>query len=250
MEDSAKSLSDFAIMQGHSIEIQSKNKCDMVMDRILEFVTTGEFNPGDRLPPETFFTERFNVSRVTVRESIKKLSSMGVVSVKHGQGTFLNKITPSTLMLQLYPLMMLNKTDLFQLYDARMYLESGIAELAAKNRTLEDLERLKGLITLMNECLKNTNLERYNELDMEFHTYIGNASKNDILLMMYKMLNEVRKRGIYLSNRTIDDIKHSIKAHKNLVDAIEHNDCEAARLAMMGHIYFSKNAAIKELGEK
>ena len=249
MEEISKSLCEFASMQGHSLEIQSKNKCDMVMDKILEFVTTGDYKPGDRLPPENFFTERFNVSRVTVRESIKKLSSMGVVTVKHGQGTFVNKISPSTLMLQLYPLMMLNKSDLGQLYDARICLESGIAGLAAKNRTQEDLDKLNGLVPLMNECIKDVNVERYNQLDMEFHTLIGNAAKNDILLMMYKMLNEVRKRGILISNRTLEAITQSIQVHATLLKAIEQQDVDGARATMMEHIIFSKSAAVKQFEE-
>ena len=234
-------------MQDHGMEIESRNKCDLVMDKILEFVTSGEYKPGDRLPPENFFSERFNVSRVTVRESIKKLSSMGVVSVRHGQGTFVNKVSPSTLMLQLYPLMMLNKDDISQLYDARMYLESSIAELAAKNRTQENVVQLKDLLSQMDDCVVHTDVERYNQLDVAFHTLIGNAAKNEILLTIYEMLNEVRKRGIYMSNRDAEDLRHSIGAHGQLVDAIERRDANAARTAMMRHIQFSKDAAVRQI---
>jgi len=151
-------------------------------------------------------------------------------------------------MMQLYPLMMLNKNDVGQLYDARMYLESGIAELAAKNRTQEDIDKMKGLIPIMKECMENAQFTRYNELDMEFHTLIGNASKNDILLNIYKMLNEVRKRGIYMSNSSVDALKHSIKMHMKLLEAIENQDYEISRITMIDHICYSKAAAVKRLG--
>ena len=232
---------------GHGLEIESRNKCDLVMDRILEFVTNGEYKPGDRLPPENYFSERYGVSRVTVRESIKKLSSMGVVTVKHGQGTFVNKVSPSTLMLQLYPLMMLNKNDLGQLYDARMALESSITELAAKNRTQDDIARMKTLLIEMDGCLKASDTERYSQLDIGFHTLIGNASKNEILLTIYQMLDEVRKRGIYMSNRDAEDLKHSIAVHRQLVEAIERGDSDAARATMMRHLQYSKDAAVGKL---
>jgi GntR family transcriptional repressor for pyruvate dehydrogenase complex len=234
-------------MQEHGLEIESRNKCDLVMDRILEFVTNGEYKPGDRLPPENYFSERFGVSRVTVRESIKKLSSMGVVTVKHGQGTFVNKVSPSTLMLQLYPLMMLNKDDLGQLYDARIALESSIAELAARSRTQEDVTRMKALLSEMEGCLKGSDTVRYSQLDIELHTLIGNAAKNEILLTIYQMLDEVRKRGIYMSNRGAEDLKHSLNAHSQLVEAIENGDGEAARVTMMHHLQYSKSAAVGQI---
>jgi GntR family transcriptional repressor for pyruvate dehydrogenase complex len=234
-------------MQDHGTEIESRNKCDLVMDRILEFVTGGEYKPGDRLPPENFFAERFHVSRVTVRESIKKLSSMGVVTVKHGQGTFVNRVSPSTLMLQLYPLMMLNKKDIGQLYDARMHLESSIAELAAKNRTQEDIAQLKALLPQMDECVQAVDVQRYNALDEEFHTRIGAAARNDILLAVYEMLNEVRKRGIYWSNRGEEDLRCSVDMHKKLAGAIERGDGDASRTTMMAHIGYSRDAATRQI---
>ena len=247
MEDKTKGLSEYATVQGHAIEFQSKNKCDIVMDKIIEYIAAGEYKPDDRLPPESFFTEYFNVSRVTIRESIKKLSSMGVVTVKHGQGTFVNKITPSTFMLQLYPLMMLNKNDVSQLYEARIYLESDIAELAAKNRTKEEIEKLRGLIHLMEECIKESQFEKYNGIDMEFHTLIGVASKNDLLVTMYKMLNEVRKRGIYMSNASVEALRHSIKSHIKLLEAIENKDCERSRKLMIEHLDYSRTAAVEKI---
>jgi len=233
----------------HGLEIESRNKCDLVMDRLLEFMTTGEYKPGDRLPPENFFAERFGVSRVTVRESIKKLSSMGVVTVRHGYGTFVNKVSPSTLMLQLYPLMMLNKDDVGQLYDARIALESSIAYLSAQNRTQEDVAQMKALMSEMDDCLQGLDTRRYSALDIELHTLIGGAAKNEILLTIYQMLDEVRKRGIYMSNRGPEDLKHSIAAHRQLVEAIENGDGEAARATMMRHIQYSKKAALGQIGK-
>lgn len=227
-------------------EIISKSKCDIVTDRIMEFIATGEYKPEDKLPPENFFTESFNVGRGTIRESFKKLSSMGVVTVKQGQGTFVNKITPSTLMVQLYPLMMMNSSDFGQLYDARMYLESGIAQLAAKNRTQEDIDKLEVLIFLMEECVKKSLFERYSQLDIEFHTLIGNIAKNDILLAIYKMLNEVRKRSIYMSNTNNERLNHSIDSHKKLVIAIKNQEIETIRDIMIKHIEYSKAAAIRK----
>jgi len=236
-------------MQVHGHEIESRNKCDLVMDRILEFVTNGEYKPGDRLPPENYFSERFGVSRVTVRESIKKLSSMGVVTVKHGQGTFVNKVSPSTLMLELYPLMMLNKDDLNQLYDARIALESSIAELAAKNRTPDDVAHMKALLPEMDNCLNNADTGRYSQLDIQLHTLVGTAAKNEILLTIYQMLDKVRKRGIYMSNRGAEDVKHSIATHRQLVEAIERGDGEAARATMIRHLQYSKSAAVGQIGK-
>ena len=64
----------------------------VIWQRIAEVLTaeisSGGFPPGARLPTETALAERFGVNRHTLRQAIGALSTAGLVSVKHGRGTF------------------------------------------------------------------------------------------------------------------------------------------------------------------
>ena len=50
-------------------------------------IISGEFSPGDQIPPEPDLCERFGVSRITVRRAVQTLAQEGYVSVRQGIGT-------------------------------------------------------------------------------------------------------------------------------------------------------------------
>ena len=72
------------------MKIKSKSKCDLLTEEIIGQIVQGVYRPGDKLPPENELIAAYQVSRVTVRESLKKLSAMGIVSICQGDGTFIN----------------------------------------------------------------------------------------------------------------------------------------------------------------
>ncbi len=88
-------------------KINTKNKTDTIVERMLDMIAEGKFRAGDRLPPENVLSAEFGVSRATLREGFKQLSVMGVLSIRQGEGTFVNRMTPSNLIEPLIPLMLL-----------------------------------------------------------------------------------------------------------------------------------------------
>lgn len=225
-------------------KIKFKNKCDMVMEKVLDSIIEGHYKHGDRLPPENEFVEKFGVSRVTIRESFKKLSIIGVVDIRQGEGTFVSKVTPSSLIELLLPLMMLESNDFEELYQARICIETAAAKLAARNRTQGDIDRLSSLIQLMEDCLLKEDIFRYNELDTQFHTLLAEISKNKILLNMCMMLKKVRDRCIRISNNNIESIKYSINSHKQILEAIIWND--EVNIASLVNLHLNHSKRLNE----
>jgi GntR family transcriptional repressor for pyruvate dehydrogenase complex len=222
-------------------KIRSVNKSAMVIEKLLDYIINGHFKPGDRLPPENILTGSFGVSRVTIRESLKQLQSMGVISIRQGEGTFVNKLTPARIIEPLLPLLRLEMKSLDELFEARICIETGIAQLASRNRTQEDIDRMKALIQPMEDCLQSENYLVYNELDAQFHALIGEAAKNEILFNMYMMLKEIRNKNISITNSTIASIVYSIYKHKELLDAIERQDVINIASIMRVHLSFAKS---------
>ena len=219
-----------------------KNKTNVVVDQMLNMIMEGRFSAGDRIPPENELCAEFGVSRVTLRESLKQLCSMGVLTICQGKGTFVNRIAPSDLIESLMPLILLemNDCDVDEIFEARIYLESGLAQVAAKNRTQEDLQKLGELLQIMNEFPQNKDFDRYNDLDLQFHTLIAEASKNKILIAMYMMLNEVRARSIRISNLSSASISYSIIKHEEILRALEQQDVANIASIMNTHLAFSR----------
>ena len=59
-----------------------------VKDMILQWIDTGELKPNDRLPSERVLSEKYRISRVTVRYALNDLIQMGAITKRHGKGYF------------------------------------------------------------------------------------------------------------------------------------------------------------------
>lgn len=73
------------------LEGKSERIYKTLMDSILEALKNGTLNPGDRLPPERKWAEEMKVSRSAVREAVRALEMIGLVSCRQGGGTFINE---------------------------------------------------------------------------------------------------------------------------------------------------------------
>ena len=73
--------------------VKSRNRAlySVVVDEIRRLIDTGVFPPGSQLPPERDLTESLGVSRVSLREALRVLEADGVLSRRHGVGTFVNE---------------------------------------------------------------------------------------------------------------------------------------------------------------
>lgn len=65
---------------------------DQVREELTELISSGAYPVGERLPNEQEMSERFRVSRATVREAYRALIDAGYLSRRHGTGTFVNRL--------------------------------------------------------------------------------------------------------------------------------------------------------------
>ena len=84
---------------------KKKFKYDIVADQILNEIKTGVWTVGDKLPAEARLIERYGVSRVCLREALKKLSVIGILNIVQGDGTYVNELIPSHVFEPFLPLL-------------------------------------------------------------------------------------------------------------------------------------------------
>src|SRR3954471_13942573 len=56
---------------------------------IKELIENGELQPGDVLPPEREYAEKYQISRMTVRQAFTQLVNEGYLYRLQGKGTFI-----------------------------------------------------------------------------------------------------------------------------------------------------------------
>src|SRR5208283_4659174 len=103
-----------------------------VVNHIRAKIEDGTLQPGDRLPPERDFARRLKISRASLRTGIGYLAAMGVMKIRHGVGTFVADGPPEFGKASLGMMGALHGFQTWQMYEARIIIESNIAALAAE----------------------------------------------------------------------------------------------------------------------
>ena len=215
--------------------VRAGNAFEETVERLLQTIKLGVVEPGERLPPERELADRFNVSRVTLREAIKALQDAGYVESRRGRygGTFVQQPLP-------------RRTSAARRHEARemasglddalmfrRVLEVGVAEAAA-SRVLDEYERAH-LEQRLEQC-SHANLRDYRRMDSRLHLAIAELTLSPSLT---SAMAEARMRlngmldAIPLLERNLG---HSNSQHEELVDAIVAHDSPRARAAMAEHL--------------
>lgn len=210
-----------------------------VANKMLEALDSGEFPAGARLPPERELSERFNVSRPSIREAIIALEVMGRVEVRSGSGVYVLKNLGRSSHND--P----NTYSPFEITEARVLVESEAAALATS--TISD-EQLSELAMALDEMIaENQAGDLASEVaDRKFHTIIAHSTQNRPLIDIIQNLWDIQENSpdIRLAHQTVcrkDGVKR-IEEHRAILDAMRRRDCQAARVSMRNHFSRSLDA--------
>lgn len=219
-------------------------KCDYVVEQLKERIISGEYKSGDQLPTEGALCELFGVSRITVREALKKLNMMGLVEIKQGKGTFVKTVDLGLFMKPLFQLIDFEEINVEAIYTAREYIEGGTAYLAASVRTEFELTVLRNILQGIRQCIADQDIVKLYEYDRAFHTEVAKASHNQILLAILQPLEEIDTACVKRFDKYLTTLENCYKEHYDIYKAIEQQNPEAARQAMIDHSRNSKTVLL------
>lgn len=219
-----------------------KKVSSQIADQIRESILTGEFAPGDKLPPERELVEMFGVSRPSVREAINILASAGLVISCQGGGAVVRSLVDSQQGNALRDLIRTTLDRAIEVIEVRKCMESWTAFYAAQRALPEDLHRMEEILHLMEENL--VDMQSSEDLDSNLHICIARATHNIIWLHLVQSLFDAMKefqqgvwRVVYLTKK---DHRLLYQHHAAIVAAIRHKDGESARQAMIDHLFFAE----------
>lgn len=217
------------------MKTNSKSLVEQTADKILDYIIENNLSTGDKLPNEYNLAEDLSVSRSTIREAIRALTSKNVLEVKRGLGTFVSEkrgVSEDPLGFSL-----LNNTHklIEDLFELRFLLEPRMAELAAINANKEDIYELKEIKTRIESEVEKRGSKHF-ELDIKFHSLIAEASGNLAMIQIVPIINQsiwLYNSNSYTSNKIK---KEMIISHKEILEAIVLKKPESAYKAMEKHI--------------
>jgi GntR family transcriptional repressor for pyruvate dehydrogenase complex len=211
-----------------------------VVNHIRTMIEDGALKPGEKIPPEREFAQKLKISRASLRTGIGYMAAMGIMKVRHGVGTFIAKGPPEIGKSSLGLLGALHGFKSWQMFEARLLLESKMAALAAERGKEEHFTLLAEEVAEMYATVDDP--EEYLIHDVRFHRTIAEASGNPILASLMETLTSAlydgRRKTVGLSR----SLRDSADIHREIYRAIrKRNPGEAHRL-MERHIQGAKDA--------
>lgn len=214
-------------------KINRQNISDIILQQMKEQILSGEWKAGDKIPSENELTESFGVSRVSVRQALQKLTAIGLIETKVGEGSFVKKLSAGIAMNSLIPTLYLSSDSLKEVLEFRRVIEGRVAELACLKADAQDIEKLEKIFSDMEEY--KGDLEKFTQYDYSFHITLGNMTKNSIIMQLYTIIHDelnVAFREIITARGN----KAGLYYHKLILDAIKDKDCENAKKIMDEHM--------------
>ncbi len=222
--------------------IKPKKVSSQIAEQIRSSILSGEFSPGDKLPPERELAEMFGVSRPSVREALNVLASAGLVMSYQGGGTVVMSLVESTASNPLSELIRVQQDRALDVIEVRKCMESWTAYYAAQRALPEDIRRMEEIVVGMERNLNG--LQPSEDLDANLHIVIARATHNIVWLHLMQSLFDAMKefqqgvwRAVYL---TSEDHHLLYRHHLAIFEAIRNKDADAARNAMMNHLTFAE----------
>lgn len=230
-----------------SNHVETVNKCDAIVQRFLSDIRKGVYQSGERLPSETELGKKFGVSRVTIRESFKKLSSMNVVRIRQGEGTFVNSFAPENYLQPLFPMLIFDQATITELMEARLYIERATVELAIQKATDTEVLQLESILNDMDEYLERNAADNYIRADIQFHLHIADMSQNKVLMRTLDTIEKLLDTCISRLTDRCACIATSHQWHGQLLDAIKKRDTEQASKFITIHLKDAQDALVSRL---
>lgn len=213
---------------------------DTTIDKIKQMLVDQELRPGDKLPVEKDLAASLGVSRNTIREAVRALTSLKVLQTRQGDGTYVTSLHPELLLDGMGFVADLHRENgELDFLHVRRILEPEATALSIGRLSETDHAQLRFLLDEAEMLVQATDIdhERLMANDRAFHTLITSRCGNPVLAALVENTSGKTVRARLRRGRldaTAD--ARTVTEHRMIYQAIADGDGERARLRAAAHI--------------
>lgn len=232
--------------------VRRDSLAEQLFNILREELDSGEYEPGQKLMSESAIAQKYDVSRLTVRAAIARLSALDYVETRNGEGSFVKKRDNDQL-LRTVSSIVVEPQMLNDVNDFRRLIDTECVRLTILNASNEDLERLSKACDDFSNYMQG--ISAFDEetqrmivdLDYKFHLTICELSGNLLYPLVYKAVQEAIKQQIctnfvsrWYYNRmdasNQEDIERFRMGHLELLNAVMDRDLPRAKRITASHL--------------
>jgi GntR family transcriptional repressor for pyruvate dehydrogenase complex len=222
---------------------KSRDLTGKLIDDVRQMIVDGTLQPGGKLPSERDLARQFGVNRSSLRQALKALTVMGVISQRAGLGTHLIDDSSALLNMPLDFLLLVDGIRFAELFEARRIFEPELAARAARRHVAAEIIQLEESIHGMRRHAEAGSLAGVAACDQRFHSLIWKMAGNRICLRMLAPLHSVMTNSFAVT-WSLSDYTRAISLHSGILDAIRAGDPESAHIFMSEHLDHAESIVI------
>lgn len=219
--------------------IPMATKADQVEERVLGYLRAGNFKPGDTIPKEEELAKVLHVSRPVIREAMSRLRMFGMIESRKRRGSVLRQPDLFGALERVLLPNMLSETARTDIFELRLVLELGMADLLFLRKTDQDIQDLSGIVEEEKELLTQSrtpnNIQKLIDNDLAFHSKLYKVSGNKTLQTFQRILIPTI-RHVIDHQFQMDPLSYGKITHRQLLDILTTGKPEDFRKAMRSHL--------------
>lgn len=219
----------------------SMSQTDVVITGVKRMLSSRRLRPGDRLPIEKDLAAELQVSRGSLREGVRALSTMGILETRQGAGTFVTRLEPAALLSAMEFWVGLQDGERAnQVHTVRRALETEAAAAAAICIGKDQLDQAELILERAHSAIHAAPVqhEAAMQCDLEFHRLIAEASANHVLSALIETVSTNTVRGrMWRSIHDNEGLLATHREHLGILEALRRHDVDRARTRMANHLY-------------
>lgn len=202
--------------------------------KLVTHLLRGDWQEAQKIPAERELCQQLAVGRASLREALKALEIMGMIETRLGDGTYVCRRSDFLSRPLLWAITGTDVSDLSELVEARMLIESELAALAAERATAEDLKAIGDCLLQMESHVEDQ--VRFQEADVAFHLAIASAAKNAILANALQLMRNLMQEWVKKALQQGGVAGRALDQHREILQAITSRDRQQARQTMREHV--------------
>ena len=207
-----------------------------IVKQIRQAILRGDLKPGDHLPPEKELSEKFGVSKASLREAFRALEALGLLEVRQGVsgGAFVREVDLETAREGLFNYLFFKSPSIEEFTQLRRIIEPPVAEIAAGKISEKELSDLEANLAKTKSELE-TGSYMY-EIDIEFHRILASTTGNSLI---YLIVDSMQSALVSIKQRLHPDYDFTLKvyqAHSKILQALREGKGAKAKEEMRKHI--------------
>lgn len=209
----------------------------LVSEKLKQYIIENQIQPGHRLPAERELVKTLQVSRSVLREALRGLENIGILSIRHGEGAFVKTYDMSPLINQLMFHWKLDQKRMSDLFELRKIFELAAIDQIVQYAGVDDFNHLENLATKMQEAKGDTLLAQ--RADIEFHLALIQATHNELFVQMTELLVQYFSQTPH-HHMNEQEIDKATAEHVQIATALRKRDNDEAKRVLQNHLDFSK----------